>query len=234
MQNTGAMDINPACFHLLVVDDDPELQKLLRVFLEQRKFLVTCVGSLKEARIAQHLFRISLVLLDVMLPDEEGFAFVQNAPSTHPPVIFLSARTAPQDRIKGLQLGGADYLTKPFEPEELFLRMERILKEKDKASKRPHVGPWQFCEKEGLLHQAGRDAVSLTASETTVLHRLLVGRGKVLSREVLAGCLDNKVTVRSIDVLVARLRRKIQGGDLGPSVVQAVRGEGYRLRQEIA
>lgn len=225
------MSVDPSCFHLLVVDDDPELSKLLHAFLTQKKFMVTCVGSLKEAYLAQKLFRISLVLLDVMLPDEEGFLFFDHTPSERPPVIFLSARTASQDRIKGLQVGAADYVTKPFVPEELFLRIVRTLKALEKPREQPRIGPWQFCEKEGLLHQVGRAPLALTASENVLLHKLLVCRGEVLSREALAACLNSKISARSVDVLIARLRRKIQGSDIGPSVVQAVRGAGYRLRQ---
>lgn len=209
--------------HVLIVDDDPRIRHLLSKFLAVAGFLTTAVDHYRAAIKALSFFRCHLVLMDVMLPDAEGFAIMKEGTISLPPVIFLTARNTAADRIKGLSLGGADYLPKPFEPEELLLRSKRLLKPLTQSIS---IGAWQFDKTQSQLLQPGRESVPLAETEVLLLERLVASQGQVLAREALST--DLSLSSRSIDVLIQRLRKKMQESRERSSI-QSVRGVGYRL-----
>ena len=223
------MKLSPLNAHLLVIDDDRKLRVLLRQFLESRDFCVSDVANLSSAEAALGLFQIDLVLLDVMLLGEDGFSFFSLS-CVKPPVLFLTARDGIEDRLNGLSLGAYDYLTKPFEPEELFLRIHSILRRS--YHKEPHdieLGDFFFDPHQNLLKGVGRPHVLLTEGEKTLLACLVHHKNQPLSREVLARMLNQPGHPRSLDVRVGRLRAKI--GQVSEfSCLQSVRGVGYILR----
>ena len=214
--------------HLLVIDDDLKLRNLLRQFLGVKGFLVSCAASLDEARVALDLFSIDLVLLDVLLSGEEGFAFF-SWPDPKPPVIFLTARGGVEDRLSGLSMGAYDYLPKPFEPEELFLRIHSILRRVPQRGRDDIVlGDFAFDPGQNLLKKGRHQRVVLTENEKQLFQVFLDHKNKPVSRALLADILGVELS-RAIDVRIGRLRAKVDQVSDG-SCLQSVRGVGYVLR----
>lgn len=220
--------------HILVVDDDRRLRTLLRKYLTDQRHAVTEAASAAEARQLLTLFRFDLMILDVMMPGESGLELARNLPTRRfdpPPVLMLTARDAPEDRIAGLETGIEDYLAKPFEPRELLLRIGNILKRRrsDQASQAAQFGPFRFDAATGKLTRDG-EPVYLTTAEATLL-ALLAGRiGQPFSREEIAARIgEPEDSSRKIDVQIGRLRKKIEPDTARPRYIQTVRGAGYRL-----
>lgn len=220
-------------YHVLVVDDDAKLRTLLSSFLQKKGFLVSTAQNIQETEAALSLFRFQIILLDVMLPKETGLAFVKRFQKQLPPVIFLTACGAREDRLSGLSLGAHDYITKPFEPEELFLRMRSILRHYPLDKKEVCLAGWTFLETSGLLTKEGHAPQKLTSKETKLLAFLLAHQGKTLSRDAIARALSDRLNPRSVDVLVARLRTKIERMTNAPLMLQSVRGVGYVMQKAI-
>ncbi len=221
--------------HILVVDDDTRLRELLKSFLSRNGFRVTAASSASEARQRLQGLDFDLIVLDVMMPGQTGLEFAGELRRTDDvPILMLTAMGDPKDRIAGLEKGVDDYLGKPFEPRELLLRIQNVLRRArlpeptQQAERLVTFGPMQFDLELGELTQKGK-RVPLTDAEIALL-RALTGRlGQVLSREALCKSVGSDVNERAIDVQVTRLRRKIEPDPGFPRYLRTVRGQGYRL-----
>lgn len=220
--------------HLLVVDDDDRIRDLLKQFLSRAGFRVTGAADAASARRMVALLDFDLLILDVMMPGEDGFSFVKwlrGQPGlSYAPVLMLTARGLPADRIEGLSLGADDYLAKPFEPKELLLRVEAILRRAGPppgVQKHVSLGACVF-DMERL--ELSRDGVPirLTEAEGQLLKALALSANAPVERHVLASS-GADAAGRAVDVQVTRLRRKIEDDPRTPRYLQTVRGVGYML-----
>lgn len=221
--------------HILVVDDDDRIRDLLARFLRERDLRVStaCDGGQALKLLGQMKF--DLVILDVMMPEVDGFEVTRQVrESGQTPILLLTARGAPEDRIKGLSLGADDYLAKPFEPEELVLRVQAVLRRAAPARrgpKRVRFGDWTFTLATGRLDKAG-EPVRLTGGEAALLTALASQAGEPVSRTSLSDNAAAGAGERAVDVQITRLRRKLEADPKQPIWVQTVRGEGYKLVAE--
>ncbi len=218
--------------HLLVVDDDRRIRDLLSRFLAGEGYRVTTAETAADARAKLNGLSFDLLILDVMMPGESGFDFAKSLRGTSSvPILMLTARDAAESRIKGLEMGADDYLSKPFEPRELSLRIANILKRAQPAAAPPvesvRFGPFVYHLVRGELRK-GEDVIRLTDREREMLRILCATPGETVSRLALAGNGD-QVSERAVDVQVNRLRRKIETNPANPLFIQTVRGVGYRL-----
>jgi two-component system, OmpR family, phosphate regulon response regulator OmpR len=218
--------------HLLVVDDDNRIRNLLSRFLSGEGYRVTTAENAADARAKLNGLSFDLLILDVMMPGENGFDFAKSLRgSSGVPILMLTARDAAESRIKGLEMGADDYLSKPFEPRELSLRIANILKRAKPAAAPPaesvRFGPFVYHLARGELRR-GEEVIRLTDREREMLRILAATPGETVSRLALAGNGDT-VSERAVDVQVNRLRRKIERDPANPLFVQTVRGIGYRL-----
>ena len=219
--------------HLLVVDDDSRLRSLLKRFLGENGFRITVAESAADARAKIEGLEFDLLVLDVMMPGESGIEFADalRAAKSDIPILMLTARSEIEHRILGLEAGADDYLAKPFEPRELLLRINAILrrqvKPEDPASAEIRFGPFTFHIGRGELYR-GKKQIRLTDRERELL-TIFAGRpGETVPRLELAGD-DGATSERTIDVQINRLRRKIEADSANPAFLQTVRGIGYRL-----
>lgn len=220
--------------HVLVVDDDDRLRALLSRFLTEQDFVVATAASAEEAHHLLRSLSFDLLIVDVMMPGQSGLEFTAELRRTSTlPIMLLTANGAPTDRIEGLEAGADDYLPKPFEPRELVLRANAILRRAPKAELGGHNRQLAFGEyrydvaRRELLR--GDETIRLTETENDLLALLAGQPGAVVTREALmgAGLVDG--SERAVDVLITRLRRKIEADPRQPRHLQTVRGEGYRL-----
>jgi len=228
------MDEQP---HILVVDDDRRLRELLRKYLADHGFTVSVAKDAAEARAHLGIVAVDLAVVDVMMPGEDGLSLTAHiASSNGPPVLLLTAMGETLDRIKGLESGADDYLSKPFEPRELLLRIGVILRRKTsvpEAAPKPEmrlgVAVWDLSRQE--LRVEG-EPVRLTTAETQLLAILAAQPGTPVSRDDLAAGTGAESNPRAVDVQVTRLRRKFELDPRNPRYLQTVRGEGYLLRPD--
>jgi len=219
--------------HLLVVDDDRRIRDLLSRFLTSEGYRVTTADTAMDARGKLKSLSFDLLVLDVMMPGENGFDFAKSLRGTSDvPILMLTARDAAESRIKGLEMGADDYLSKPFEPRELSLRIASILKRTQPTAPPPPAeqvsfGPFIYHLARGELRK-GDETIRLTDREREMLRILAATPGETVSRLALAGN-GGTVSERAVDVQVNRLRRKIERNPADPLFVQTVRGIGYRL-----
>ncbi len=217
--------------HILVVDDDTRIRTLLQRFLTTNGYRVTMAADAAEAR--QHLknFTFDLIVLDVMMPGEDGLSLTQALRRTNDvPILLLTARGESADRIAGLESGADDYLPKPFEPRELLLRIAAIgrrVRVERTALKEIRLGAYRFDPERGEMSRDGMP-VKLTSAEIALLRLLSAHAGKPISRQELAQRTGAGLE-RSIDVQVTRLRRKIETDPKMPIYLQTVRSIGYVL-----
>jgi len=223
--------------HILVVDDDDRLRELLRLFLTENNFVVSTASGAVDARGKLRSLSYDLVVLDVMMPGESGLELAKSlrqkgeAHIRRIPILLLTARAEAGERIEGLEAGADDYLTKPFEPRELLLRINSILRRVVKPAASPPVlrlGKWIYDSSRDELCN-DHETVRLTDSEAGLMRILAAEPGMVVSREVLGESSKGVVNDRTIDVQVTRLRRKIEGDAKNPRYLITVRGEGYML-----
>lgn len=226
--------------HLLVVDDDERLRALLQRFLTEEGFRVTSAADAAAARRALGSFAFDLIVMDLMMPGESGLELTESLrrEGTEVPILMLTARGAPDDRVAGFEHGVDDYLAKPFEPRELSLRIRTILRRAALAapaaqplSSAPvQIGPrWFDIERAELRGPEG--IVRLTGGEAALLQALARRAGDILSREDIANALGTpEAGERAIDVQVTRLRRKIEPDPREPRFLQTIRHRGYVLR----
>jgi two-component system phosphate regulon response regulator OmpR len=218
--------------HLLVVDDDRRIRDLLSRFLTTEGYRISTADSAADARAKLSGLSFDLIVLDVMMPGENGFEFARSIRETsHVPILMLTARDAAESRITGLEAGADDYVSKPFEPRELSLRIASILKRARPAAAPPaesvRFGPFVFHIGRTELRK-GEEIIRLTDREREMMQILAASPGETVPRMALAGNADS-VNERAVDVQVNRLRRKIEVDPANPLFVQTVRGIGYRL-----
>ena len=218
--------------HLLVVDDDRRIRALLLRFLFAEGYRVSTAETAREARAKLNGLKFDLLILDVMMPGENGFDLARAIRAESAvPILMLTARDEKESRIMGLEIGADDYLAKPFEPRELSLRVANILKRARPPAAAPaesvRFGPFVFHLPSGELRR-GDEAIRLTDREREMLRVLTTSVGETVPRAALAGNAD-AVSERTVDVQVNRLRRKIENDPADPLFVQTVRGMGYRL-----
>jgi len=218
--------------HILVVDDDERLRALLQRYLSQAGLRVSVAADAAEARALMKSIAFDLLILDVMMPGESGLDFAQDLRSRSAvPILMLTAQGDPEHRIAGLERGADDYLAKPFEPRELLLRVEGLLRRTTPVARSAHrevrMGDAVFDPERALLQKKGKP-VHLTSSEAALLRLFAANAGRSFSRTDL--CVRLGVALeRSIDVQVTRLRRKIEEDPKMPLYLQTVRNVGYVL-----
>jgi len=218
--------------HLLVVDDDRRIRDLLSRFLASEGYRVSTAETAADARAKLVGLKFDMLILDVMMPGESGFDLAKAIRgSSNVPILMLTARDAAASRIMGLEMGADDYLSKPFEPRELSLRIANILKRAQPAAPPPvesvRFGPFVYHLNRGELRK-GEEIIRLTDREREMLRILSATPGETVARLALAGS-GGTVSERAVDVQVNRLRRKIERNPTHPMFVQTVRGIGYRL-----
>lgn len=229
-------DVNIDLPHILIVDDDNRLLSLLDRYLHQNNFRVTCASDGNEARQHLEFFEFDLLIIDVMMPGETGIELTSGLrKALDVPILLLTAMNEADDRILGLESGADDYLSKPFEPRELVLRIQKILHRLQQTSnKKPdihrvHFGSFQYDLIEDLLYK-GNEITKLTESETRVLRAFAESPGIILSREHLIEVDQKLGNARTVDVQMTRLRRKIEEDPKFPRYLKTIRGQGYILK----
>ncbi len=218
--------------HVLIVDDDDRIRSLLKEYLAGQGYRVTGAADAAAAGRLLERFSFDLLILDVMMPGENGVDFARRlrARGSPPPILMLSARGMADDRIAGLAAGVDDYLSKPFEPQELVLRIEAILRRAAAAPPRPEglrLGAFTFDPARGELLCDGAP-VRLTEGEATLLRRLAQSPHVPVDRLDLPGGGEDGIG-RAVDIQVTRLRRKLEDDPKNPRYLQTVRGRGYML-----
>ncbi|MEL7116588.1 MAG: response regulator [Pseudomonadota bacterium] len=224
--------------HLLIVDDDERIRGLLQKFLLRNGFWVTAARDAEHARRVLSGLEFDMIILDVMMPGEDGISLTKSlrAGGVSTPVLLLTAKGDTGDRIEGLEAGADDYLAKPFEPKELLLRINAILRRMpaaaaDEAPKVLTLGPIRYDIERGEMWR-GSDLVRLTATEAQLMRIFSSCPGEALSRSKLVEDLGRdrgQAQERAVDVQITRLRRKIEEDPKQPRYLQTVRGAGYML-----
>ena len=221
--------------HILVIDDDARLRSLLQRFLRESGFLVSVAQDADSARAMMKEYTFNLLIIDVMMPGESGMEFLRKLREKDSiPAIMLTAMSETRDVIDGLEAGADDYISKPFEPHELILRINNILKRVPagnelSSQQKLAFGSYFFdLTRKELISQQGK-VVHITPIEGQLLSILGESCGRIFSREKLADILGNNQSPRSIDVQITRLRRKIEKDSKNPRYLQTVRGKGYML-----
>lgn len=224
--------------HLLIVDDDERIRELLKKFLMRNGFFVSAARDAAHARRVLSGLDFDLIVMDVMMPDEDGVSLTRALRETMTtPILLLTARGETEHRIAGLEAGADDYLAKPFEPKELLLRINAILRrmpevtEQDAAPKILSLGPIRYDIERGELWQ-GDEPVRLTATESQLMKIFSARAGEAISRARLVEDLGRdkgQAQERAVDVQITRLRRKIESNPKQPRYLQTVRGAGYML-----
>jgi two-component system phosphate regulon response regulator OmpR len=216
--------------HILVVDDDRRIRQLLQKFLAENGFRVSTAGSAGTAREKMQGLSFDMIVLDIMMPGEDGLSFARGLrKETELPILMLSARAEVESRIEGLEVGVDDYLPKPFEPRELLLRIQSVLRRKGPEIRLPSeivLGRVTFHVERGELTRDG-ETVRLTTRERELMQLFARQPGKAISRNDLYK--DEGGGARAIDVQINRLRRKIEADPATPVYLQTVRGAGYIL-----
>ena len=216
--------------HILVVDDDDRLRALLQRYLLEQDFTVNVADSAEQATEALKAFNFDAIILDIMMPGKDGLTLARELEGENIPILILSAKGEPEDRIVGLEAGVDDYLTKPFEPEELVLRIKSLLKRTARLREISGIcafGEFEFDPKHRSLLKQGTP-VELTSTEVELLAILANQRGRAISREELAQkCKLN--SERNVDTHMTRLRKKIEADPSAPQYIQTVRNVGYGL-----
>lgn len=220
--------------HILLVDDDERLRDLLRKFLCEKGFYVSTARDANHARQLMQAFIFDLMILDIMMPEEDGLSltrFIRNSSMRlkNTPLLLLTARGEIEDRITGLSHGADDYLSKPFDPRELLLRLQAILRRsQSNETAILLLGEVSFNEQLNRLERGGIP-IALTTVESSLLKIFSRHRGKTLTREDLVCEYEGELNPRTIDVQITRLRKKIEDDPKVPRYLQTVRGKGYIL-----
>ena len=216
--------------HILVVDDDDRIRDLLKEYLNSKNFIVSTAVNAEMAKQKIIYFKFDLVVLDVMMPGQNGYELTKEIKkSINVPIILLTAKGEVENRIKGLELGADDYLGKPFEPKELLLRINNIIsKNKDIDINKEHKIGVAKIDLNKMLINLNNKITKINNSEKKVLLEMLSNPGKVYSREEI-GKISDVSQERSIDVMITRLRQKIEISPKNPKYLQTIRGSGYVL-----
>ena len=216
--------------HILVVDDDDGIRSLVKEYLGKNNYLVTTAKSAEDAFEKVKIIKFDLIVLDVMMPGKTGLEFTsENKNKIDTPIILLTAKGEPSDRVEGLEIGADDYLPKPFEPKELILRINNILnKTKIEDSKRIiEFGNIKMDLNKMFIYK-NKENLKINNTEKIILEKMINSPGKIFKREEIGNLIDLDKE-RSIDVIITRLRKKIEETPKSPKYLQTIRGEGYVL-----
>ena len=222
--------MNNNIFHILVVDDDDRIRELVKQYLEENNFLVTTANDAFDAEKKLDVVEFDIIVLDIMMPGKSGLSLAKEVKqSISTPIILLTAKGEAADRIKGLETGVDDYLSKPFEPKELLLRIKNILNKTGKLilSEQISIGNTIINLKK-LQIKKDKKTIKINPQERKVLEKMLEVPGKVFSRNDI-GKIINITKERTIDVMITRLRQKIENNPKEPKYLQTIRGSGYVL-----
>ena len=216
--------------HILIVDDDDRIRNLLKDFLSEKNFIISTAENADEAKIKINYLKFDLLILDVMMPGQNGYELTQEIrKDLKVPIILLTAKGEVENRIKGLELGADDYLGKPFEPKELLLRIKNIINKaaKYKLSSKYSIGKTEI-DLNKMIIKLDETSKKINNAEKKVLIEMLSNPGKTFSREEI-GKISGIKQERSIDVMITRLRQKIEANPKNPKFLQTIRGSGYVL-----
>jgi two-component system phosphate regulon response regulator OmpR len=216
--------------HILVVDDDDGIRSLVKQYLNENNFLVTTSNSAENAKEKVSIIKFDLIVLDVMMAGKSGLEFIkENKLKIDTPIILLTAKGEAEDRVGGLEVGADDYLPKPFEPKELILRIGNIINKTKKLNQKRII---EFdnikIDLNKLLIIKNKIEYKINNTEKIILEKMINNPGKTFSRENIGG-LINLNKERSIDVIITRLRKKIEANPKNPKYLQTLRGVGYVL-----
>ena len=216
--------------HILIVDDDDRIRSLLKDYLSENNYIVSSAENSTEAKKKIEYLKFDIIILDVMMPGQNGYELTKDIKSRlKVPIILLTAKGEVENRIKGLELGADDYIGKPFEPKELLLRIKNIIKNTNKIDLNTiyNVGTAKIDLNKMTLNLNNKDR-KINNSEKKVLIEMLSNPGKTYSREEI-GKISGITQERSIDVMITRLRQKIEVNPKNPKFLQTIRGSGYVL-----
>jgi len=216
--------------HILVVDDDDGIRSLVKKFLNENNYLVTTANSAENAANKIRIIKFDLIILDIMMPGKSGLDFIkEEKKKLDTPIIILTAKGEANERVEGLEVGADDYLPKPFEPKELILRIQNILKKIQKNDQK------RIIEFENIKIDLNKQLIfkknieyKINNTEKVILEKMINNPGKTYSREAIGHLIDLDKE-RSIDVIITRLRKKIEIDPKNPKFLQTIRGAGYVL-----
>ena len=217
-------------FHVLVVDDDNKIRNLIKQFLSENGFIVSTAANAEEAKSKVDIFNFNLMVLDVMMPGQDGYDLTKELKeSRNIPIILLTAKGEVEHRIHGLGLGADDYLGKPFEPQELLLRIKNIIKKSTAPDilSLSKIGSAEL-NLNRMTIKLNEKVQKINSTEKKVLLKMLASPGKIFSRSEI-GKISQISKERSIDVMITRLRKKIEMNPKNPKFLQTIRGSGYVL-----
>jgi len=221
--------------HILVIDDDDRIRELVTKYLKKHDYVVSSAADAKQGHVILENFEYDLNVRDVMMPGQTGFDMTKELRETSDiPVLLLTAMAETDNRIEGLMAGADDYLSKPFDPRELILRIEAILRRRPKETQgalKLQIGPWYFDPHMNEL-KSEEKFVKLTDGEVTLLSALGEKAGEIMDRDTLSDKCGFDPFKRTIDVQITRLRRKVEENTDNPRYLQTVRGKGYILRAQ--
>jgi len=216
--------------HVMVVDDDTRLRRLLHTYLAENGFTVSEATKPSEADALLQVFAFDAIVMDVMMPEMDGITYTAKLRrrGLNTPILILTAKGDSQDRITGLESGADDYLPKPFEPKELLLRLNNLIKHHGVENKNQIAfGPYVYYHESHQLKKQDQ-IIPLTTAENELLVLMMDHANEILSREELAE-MTHQDNARTIDVQITRLRKKIEADAKAPAFIQTVRGKGYRF-----
>ena len=220
--------MNKNIFHILVVDDDDRIRELVKQYLEENNFLVTTAIDASDAKKKINIIKFDILILDVMMPGKSGLSLTKEIKQNSSiPIILLTAKGETSDRIKGLELGADDYLGKPFEPKELLLRIKNILNKIKKVllDDAIYIGNALVNLKKSNIKIKNK-YLKINPQEKMILEKMLELPGKIFSRDDI-GKIINISKERTIDVMITRLRQKVESNPKNPKYLQTIRGSGY-------
>ena len=217
-------------YHILVVDDDDKIRSLIKEYLSNKGYLVSTAENADKAKIKIDIFNFNLIILDVMMPGQSGYELTKELKtSKNIPIILLTAKGEVENRIHGLEIGADDYIGKPFDPQELLLRVKNVVKMNIDPNKllSSDIGEAKLNLNKMTI-QIKDKVKKINLSEKKVLIKMLSSPGKIFSRTEI-GKIANILKERSIDVMITRLRKKIEIDPKNPKYLQTIRGSGYVL-----
>ncbi len=217
-------------YHILVVDDDDRIRDLVKQYLSQKNYLVTTAKNSEDALEKVKIIKFDLIILDIMMPGKTGLEFTfENKKKIDTPIILLTAKGEASERVEGLEMGADDYLPKPFEPKELILRINNIL---NKTKSKNLVRIVEFgsikIDLNKLFIYRNERILKINNTEKIILEKMINSPGKIFKREEIGNLIDLDKE-RSVDVIITRLRKKIEENPKSPKYLQTIRGEGYVL-----
>ena len=216
--------------HILVVDDDDRIRGLLKDFLSENNYIISTAENAEEAKKKLEYFKFDMLILDVMMPGQNGYELTKDIKKKiKVPIVLLTAKGEVENRIKGLELGADDYISKPFEPKELLLRIKNIIKNENRINidTTHNVGEAQINLSKMTIVLKEK-IKKINNSEKKILLEMISKPGKTFSREEI-GKISGITQERSIDVMITRLRQKLENSPRNPKYLQTIRGEGYVL-----